>query len=513
MLEIAAALAELSQDPRLAVQMAAAGVLHPVATLLKQSPPRSQLMSNTIMLAWNALAASPEALLNEPRALPSDDHPGGEGEWDDLEEEGEENKTPSEDASGNENESLATALKPTNSFVDMSQLQTDDEPGDVQGQSRLFSEASSELEQFEDQPESPPAPEDASHAQQHMQPIDNKDMRPSNAAASQRQPLKVRNTTATADSVSLTGQGRSRSKAEQPSAKNIGSRTISRMKPASPRIPAGSGSATSQQALQPGDSGMSSPKSSRSSPSSPDPVIPALDLQSSIAQAAAVEALDSRLEAEAFQGMPEEAGPSEDDPINLDPTELGARMRARKSSQADITAPTGHVSYLQPDQAASMDPSAATAGAESKQAEGRHAQQGSPAKGSVQASRSKSPGKAGRPLTAGTDKSGTSSMGRRRMVRSDSEGSGWASHSGGGVAHALAEAISQLLQWAMREGRVDADRILASDAMSLALVLAQQSIGHQSKRQPPKTLSLYLLIQAVDLVDALVIMKMGRFHG
>ena len=67
------------------------------------------------------------------------------------------------------------------------------------------------------------------------------------------------------------------------------------------------------------------------------------------------------------------------------------------------------------------------------------------------------------------------------MVRSDSEGSGWASHSGGGVAHALANAISQLLQWAMREGRFDADRILASDAMSLALVLAQQAIGHQGE--------------------------------
>lgn len=252
------------------------------------------------------------------------------------------------------------------------------------------------------------------------------------------------------------------------------------MNPASPRSTAGHEFAASSEAL-PSAAGISTRASSRMSPASPDPVVPALDLQLSMSQAAAAEAVDSQLDAEASQGMPEEAEPSEDDPINLDPTELGARMRARQSSQLDHTRSIDRILKFETDQAAIMEGLAANASADSGQAKSQQMQQGSPAKGAAQASRSKSPGKAGRPLTAGTDNSGTSSMGRRRMVRSDSEGSGWASHSGGGVARALAEAVSQLLQWAMREGRVDADRILASDAMSLALVLAQQSVGLQSE--------------------------------
>ena len=482
-LEIAAALADLSQDPRLAVQMAAAGVLHPVATLLKQSPPRSALMSNAIMLAWNALAASPEALLNEPRALPSDDRPGEgdpEGDWDDDEEEEEEQAAKEGDGGepGVDSDNIPTAeLEPTSSFVEMPQLQSNQNSQDAQGQLSLTLEPMSEMKQTEDQVGSSAGQQAMPGAQQDVQLIDNADVCLSNAAAGRRQPLKVRNTTSTADVASQQsnrGHGKQRSRADPPGSQNeIGARTKSHMKPGSSRSNAVREAAATQEALEPAPSGFSSLTSSKSSHLSPDPAVSPLDLQLSIAQAADVEALNAQLDAELSLDMAEETGPADNDPINLDPTELGARMRARKPSQIGQTRITGRISA----EATAQQ----TADAGSRQVKVQDMRQQSPSKGREPASRPKSPEKRGRPLTAGTDASGASSMGRRRMVRSDSEGSGWASHSGGGVAHALADAISQLLQWAMREGRFDADRILASDAMSLALVLAQQSIGHQGE--------------------------------
>ena len=497
--EIAAALAELSEDFQLAGQMAEVGILHPVATLLKQSPPRSVLMSSAITLAWNALEASPEALLKEPRALQSEDWRGE----DDADEEGLTDDDEAIDAIQDPDQAMeALDIDEAGNAINEQGVSDEQQVPD----SGVFSEADQGLSMREMLEEKLAADGDAA-AELSEPPADQEKELVIERQGTGRQPLKVRNVTTTADmskQKSLKPRSKERKQIKQSSSFRQGS--------------SGKGSQTSQpprqdsfqalDAMQSGDlqqvdleyrsssltrlstSQGDRPRSSslaRLSTSQGDcprsgslarmstaQTVPSLDLRYTTSQAAEMDRLGSELQGLDLEDLAEEDEAWEDDPIDIDANELGERMRSRRSqmrpSKGRVTFPYEDASPLH-----DIDAEPAYINEPTTDQNQRRASQ---TKGRPPV---KTKSKKVRPATAGTDTSKTSSTGRRRMVRSDSEGSGWASHSGGGVAHALADAISQLLQWAMREGRFDADRILASDAMSLALVLAQQSAGHQGE--------------------------------
>ncbi len=445
--------------------MAAAGVLHPAATLLKQSPPRSILMSSAITLAWNALEASPEALLKEPRALQSedwraedegieddltDDEEGLDDNAQDLDQEAEEMEiaqqqdVSSEQAFSEEQQTPAiTATSEMDQAVSMSVIPEPEQPGDA-----LPGE---------------PSPLNLSQDKWLSQ-------------VTPRQPLKVRNSTITADvdrQRSLKPRSKQRIKAKQPASVKQSSREDgSRLAPSSTQGSLQSSPPISEDNSQQAALG-GNPRSSFLGQMRVEDTLPPLDLSFTSSQAVDMDRLDSQLQALDMEDLAQESEDMDEHPIDIEPRELGARMRARKTSQLGPL--DGTVTFSYEDARPLDDIDAEPSNAEQPAVD----QSSSPSNAAKGRNVGKAQAKRARPLTAGTDKSKSSSAGRRRMVRSDSEGSGWASHSGGGVAHALADAISQLLQWAMREGRCDADRILASDAMSLALVLAQQAAGHQ----------------------------------